>query len=113
MGEFADSVRKQAAETVRHVSQEEVPSGADPLLELMAVLLEDGAGGIQAPNKVSVSTEQWLTWNRLASEHKPALVRTMTRELETERVGLPTETDAMTTWAAQLLLATLGRLGMM
>ena len=113
MGEFANTIREQAAEAVRQIYQQEVPSGTDPLLELMGALLDDGAGGIQSPSDVTVTTEQWLTWNRLALEHRPGLVRMMTRDLEMERTELPTETGAMRTWAAQLLLRTLDRLGML
>ena len=112
MEEFANTIREQAAAALRMIYRQEAPRGADPVLELMGFLLDDGAGGIQSPPDAVVTTEQWLTWNRLALSHQLALVRTMTRELETERTILPTEMDAMRTWAARLLLNTLDRLGM-
>ncbi|TWT44452.1 hypothetical protein RAS1_08670 [Phycisphaerae bacterium RAS1] len=112
MGDFANTIRRQAAETMRNVLHREVSQRTDPLLELIAALLEDGAGGIHITPEAPVTTDQWLTWNRLVTERESLLVRSMTRVLERERLPLPMGTDAMRTWAARLLLITLDCLGL-
>lgn len=113
MDAFLNTARQQAMELLRRVFRQEIPRDTDPLLELLACLLDDGAGGIQSPPDATVSMEQWLTWNRLVSDHRQAVVRMMTRELRSERIAIPTEMDAMRTWAVRLLLGTLDRLGML
>lgn len=113
MGEFATMMRRHAASILRTVFQQEPPHGTDPVLELIVFLLEDGTGGILPLRDTTVTTEQWLTWNRLLQGHPGAVVRMMTRELERERVALPGDKDAMRTWAARLVLGTLDRLGML
>ena len=113
MGEFANSQRRQAAQTLRAMFQHDPGRGADPVLELIGFLLEDGAGGVLPPPDTPVATEQWLTWNRLGAEHPRVLARTVMRELKRERRSLPQDKQAMRSWAAQALLSTLDRLGML
>jgi hypothetical protein len=110
MGGFADALRQQAAQALRTMFQHDPDRRADPVLELIGFLLEDGAGGVLPLPDTPVTTEQWLTWNRLWAEHPRALARAVTQELERERLGLPQGREAMRTWAAQVLLSTLDRL---
>ncbi len=112
MGEFANTIRRQAAEIMRSQFHREINPRMDPLLEFIAALLEDGAGGIRTTSEAPVTTDQWLMWNRLVTERESLLVRSMTRALERERLMLPTGMDTMRAWAARLLLITLDCLGM-
>ena len=89
MEEFANTIREQAAAALRMMDQQEAPRGTDPVLELMGFLLDDGAGGILSPPAAPVTTEQWLTWNRLALESERELTRTMMEVLARERTALP------------------------
>ena len=113
MGAFADSIQHQAAQTLRTTFHQEAPHGTDAVLELMAMLLEDGSGGILPVPQAPITTEQWLTWNRLLTLHEQAVARMVRRELEREKPALPMDMEAMRTWAARLLLSTLDRLGML
>src|SRR6266404_4826341 len=110
MDEFANTIRQQAAVAMRTMFHETPNTMGDPLLELIVCLLEDGAGGILSPLNPPVTTEQWLNWNRLATERPRAASQMLTRVLERERVPLPSELEAMRQWAAQVLLSTLDRL---
>lgn len=110
--EFSNKVREEAGAAIRAMFHREMESEADAVMELITCLLEDGAGGILALPESTVTTEQWLTWNRLVTERPKVVTRTLTRELEGERPELPEETEAMRRWAAGLLLSTLDRLGM-
>lgn len=112
MGGFANELRQQAAEALRTMFQHDPGCGADPVLELIDFLLEDGAGGILPPADTPVTDSQWLAWNRLLMEHPRALARTVMQELKGEHLGLPKERGAMRSWAAQVLLSVLDRLGM-
>ena len=69
-------------------------------------------GADDTTSEAPVTTDQWLTWNRLVTERESLLIRSITRVLERERMPLPTEMDAMRIWAARLLLITLDCLGM-
>ena len=109
MSEFANRIRTQATETLRRMSGQAVTPEADPILELIGCLLEDGAGGVLNLPDSSVSTPQWLTWSRLALEHEQHLSDTITQLLEQERTELPEESAALRQWAANLLLAALDR----
>lgn len=112
MSEFANAVRRQAFDTLRTMFHQEPPGDTDPLLELLAILLEDGTGGIDTVPEAPITTDQWLCWNRLVTQHTRALTRMVTRELEREQSELPAEHDAMRVWASRLLLSTLDRMGM-
>ena len=113
MGEFENTLRRQAAQAMRMMFQHDPGHGTDPVLELIGSLLEDEAGGVLPPPDTPVATEQWLTWNRLVAEHPRALARTVMRELQRERRSLPPDKEAMRSWAAQVLLSILDRLGML
>ncbi len=113
MGEFANALRQQAAQALRAMFQHDPGRGVDPVLELIGFLLEDGAGGVLPLSGTPVTTEQWLTWTRLVTEHPRALARTVTGQLERERLALPQGREAIRSWAAQVLLSTLDRLGLL
>lgn len=112
MDEFVNTTRQQAAQMLRTMFLQEPEGTTDPVLELISLTLEDGAGGLVSAPDVPVTTEQWLTWNRLTLNQGAAVTRMVTRELEQERTPLPMEPEALRPWAASLLLATLDRLGM-
>ncbi len=112
MGEFAESTKQQAMEVLRRTYRQEPSAGTDPVVELMAILLEDGAGGVRPLSQTPLTTEQWIIWHRLVMERSEELVRMLTQVLEREQTELPPETEAMQAWAAQLLLSTLDEMGM-
>ena len=112
MEEFSSATRMQARSAMRRFFEREPEAESDPVIELIAALLEDGAGGVAPPPNAMVTTEQWNTWNHLALNGPDALTRTITKELEKEKPTLPTEKERMRAWAARLLVATLDRLGM-
>ena len=113
MGGFAKKLREQAMQALWTMFRHDPGRKTDPVPELIGFLLEDRAGGILPPADTPVTTEQWLTWNGLVTKHPRALKRTMWRVLERERLGLPQDREAMRSWAAQVLLSTLDRLGML
>jgi hypothetical protein len=104
--------RKLAAAWLRQMFQQEVSSGMDPILELVGCLLEDGAGGVASPMELQVTTEDWLTWNKLALSIPKALTETAAEVLERERLEVPTVKESLQNWAACLVLCTLEHLGM-
>jgi len=112
MDEFSSATRREARSAMRKFFQRELEAEADPVIELIAALLEDGAGGTDSPPDAIVTTEQWMTWNHLVLNGPDALTRIITKELEKEKPMLPLEKESMRVWAAQLLMATLDRLGM-
>jgi hypothetical protein len=111
MGTFVDTNRKRAAELLRQMSQQELTSGIDPILELVGCLLEDGAGGA-SPMEFQVTTEDWHTWNQLALSIPNALAETVEEVLERERLEIPAEKESLWNWAACLILCTLEYTGM-
>lgn len=112
MEEYAYTVRLEAGSLIRRVFRREPDRETDPVLELITSLLEDGAGGVSPPTNAMVTTEQWLTWSHLALNGPDALSRTLTKELLKERSPLPMELEALKSWAARIMVATLDRLGM-
>ncbi len=112
MGEFADTTKQRAVEVLRRTYRQEPSAGTDPIVELMGLLLEDGAGGVRALSQTPLTTEQWITWHRVLMERPEELVRVLTQVLEREQMELPPEAGAMRTWAAHLLLSTLDQMGM-
>jgi hypothetical protein len=112
MAGFADKVRLHAAVELRRTYHHQVTRDADPVLELVGFLLEDGAGGVLSHPQAPVTTEQWLTWNQLAMEREKELARAASSVLEEEIMELPEVAEAMRYWAASLLLKTLDRMGM-
>ena len=111
-GEFSRTTRLQARLAIRNLYQRESESESDPVIELIACLLEDGGGAVSAFPKAELTTDQWATWNHLALHGPEALALTLTRELEREKSPMPSDPEAMRTWAARLVVATLDRLGM-
>lgn len=112
MDEFASKMIERAGTVLRQTFQQEPPAGMDSILELIGCLLEDRAGGVQSPMEVPVTIDEWLTWNEFVIERKEELLRTITMILESEKTDIPLEADAMRTWAASLLLATLDQMEM-
>ena len=110
MGEFANTIREQAADALRRMYQRESPRGTDPLIELVAFLLEDGTDDSTMHPGDLVTTEQWVRWHRLVAERPRAVRRTLTNVLDRERPTLPTDKQAMRMWAVNLLLSTLDRM---
>ena len=113
MGEFAGMNRRRAAHLLREMFQQEVTPETDPILELIGRLLEDGSGGVNSPRYLPVTTEEWLTWNRLALERPTELAKTVGEVLEAEFLEIPTNREALPAWAAHLLACTLERMGTM
>lgn len=112
MSEFAIEMRRRAVQAMRQVYRREATPATDPVLELIALLLEDEVGDVSSQPGCSITTEQWSTWNQLAMDREQELVAAMMHVLEEERIGLPPQVDAMRPWAAWLVAATLDRLEM-
>jgi hypothetical protein len=113
MAEYSDKNRKRAADTIRQMYQQPVTPGTDPIVELVGYLLEDGAGGVTAPPDYPITTEQWLTWNRLVLEQPKKLSQVVAEVLEREWLDVPTDQTTLRPWAACLLLCTLEQFEMM
>lgn len=110
MGEFADSIRKQAAETLRFLARQECPLGSDPLVELIAHLVDvETATSSETPTEFA-STEDWISWNRLVAVRPRVIRAALTATLEWEKPVLPRGEAMMRVWAARLVLRTLDRL---
>ena len=73
MNEFAATMRRQAVRALRVMFQHDPGQGTDPMLELIAFSSggTERVGFLPPPNAM-VTTEQWLTWNRLV-QGKPAI----------------------------------------
>ena len=112
MGEFGESVRQQAAETLRRVFCQEGTPGVDPVLELMGVLLEDGPEGKAPAGESLISTAEWMSWNLLILDREEDVSRSITEILEREEMEFPEEPAKLRQWAANLVLMTLGELTM-
>jgi hypothetical protein len=109
MEECQDMNKKLAAETLRQLFQQAVTPGMDPIVELVGYLLEDGAGGVAAPKEFPITTEQWLTWNRLVLEQPEKLTQVVAEVIKREWLDLPKDQTSLRPWAACLLLCTLER----
>lgn len=82
----------------------------NPILELATALLEDGSGGVKDISNSTLTTDEWLRWNRLLLAN-PRLVReTASALLLEEEFPLPQTEQALLDWAVWLLLSTLDRL---
>ncbi len=113
MSEFVRRIRKHAALTLLRMFQQNTTADADPILELIGFLLEDGLGSVRTPLNALITAEQWQTWNQLALECQDELSRAVTRLLEREQLELPTETTALGQWAVSLVLSALDHLRML
>lgn len=112
MGEFAETTKQRAVGVLRRTYRQGASAGTDPVVELMGLLLEDGAGGVRPLSQTPLTTEHWIIWHRLVMERPEELVRMLTQVLEREQTELPPEAGAMRAWAAHLLLSTLDEMGM-
>ena len=113
MGEFAIMIRWRAEKALREVCGQQATTEMDPVLELIGSLLEDGSGGILSTANVTLTNDEWLTWNQLVLEQEGELRQTMTELMEREGITLPSDQQAMRHWAAFLVLSTLDQLGML
>lgn len=111
-GEFSITLRNEARAAMRKMFHREMERNADPVVELVTCLLEDGVGGVLAALVATVALDQWHTWNRLVLERPKVVSRMLRRIWEGEKAALPSEPEAMRRWAANLLLSSLDRLGM-
>ena len=109
MDEFADMNKSAASETLGRLFQQATTPGMDPVIELVGCLLEDGAGGITAPPDYPITTEQWLTWNRLMLHQLQQLSQVVSEVIERECLDLPTDQTVLRPWAACILLCTVDR----
>lgn len=112
MGEFATSIRVQAAEAYRALARRECPQGTDPVSELVAHLLEAETENSPTDLAEFATTELWIYWNRLVAVRPRAMRAAITATLEWERPLLPKAEPMMRVWAARLVLSTLDRLAM-
>ena len=112
MDEFVSTIRHRAAQALRQLYNQEMPPRIDPILALIAFLLDDEAGGVTPQVDPAVTTQQWLTWSELLLLQHAGLSQTMTLVLERERMDLPTDLAALRNWAACLVLSTLDQIEM-
>lgn len=110
MNEFAERVRQAARDVLWKEYGRTIPAGTDPVIELIGLLLEDGAGGILPPSDTPVTTREWLTWNRLVMRDPTGMSKAVASVLDWELMKLPRQPNARPTWAAQLLLSTIDRM---
>ena len=107
MGEFANSIREQAAEAFRSLARQECPHETDPVIELVAHLLEVETESSLADPAEFGTTEHWADWNRLTAVRPRAVRAAITATLEWEKPTLPRAVPMMQVWAARLVLSTL------
>jgi len=110
MDEFVKRTTEQAAKALREIFGQAPLPGANPLLELMGLLLGDEFGEVQPPAAVPITSQQWLDWHHLALMKPEELLIAMNLVLETEQAKLPPELEAMRRCAASLMLKTLDQL---
>lgn len=107
MEEFAKQVELEASAALTRLSQQELTPGTNPILELVSTLLADETGGVRSSLGQSIATNQWLRWNDWRLHCPERLIRAMREVLNREEWKLPTEEEAMRSWATDLLLETL------
>ena len=113
MDEFVRQISNQAAKALREIFGQAPLPGANPILELMGLLLGDGFGEIQPPPAIPISSQQWVDWHHLALMKPEELIAAMNFVLEAEQRHIPREREAMRLWAASLMLSTLDQLELM
>ena len=107
MGEYANSLRQQAAGALRQTFRQAATPGIDPIVELIGRLLGDETDHIPCSTRSALTNDQWSIWNELALTHPQILTRAITRLIERERLDLPVTLETMRIWAATLVLSTL------
>ena len=112
MDGFAGTIRRQAAEVLRTLQGQEAAMVTDPIIELVAHLLDAEMGDSPTIPADFAMTEQWICWNRLLAERPRAVRAAINATLEWEKPPLPTVEVMMRVWAARLVLGTLDRLSM-
>jgi hypothetical protein len=111
MGEFSRRTRERAAEILLEIHRQEATRGEDPLVELVATLLDENGTGFPLSDAM-VSTEQWQMWNQVAMDCQEELSEMLTSVLDMERLRLPMDLEAMQLWASCLVQRVLDRMGM-
>ena len=112
MDEFVSKIKEQAEEALLHIYGRKPLPNANPILEVIGCLLEDGAGGVRSPVDTPLTTEQWLLWNQLVMDQLEEVLESMTKALKDEMPVMPSDPERMRTWAACLLLLTLEKMDM-
>lgn len=110
MGEFANTVRDQAMDTLRRVYGQEAPIDSDAVVELIALLLGDetvdpGTDGVNI-----LTLDQWVAWTRHLADRPRFTRRMITTFLDQEQAKLPADKKAMRLWAAHVVLSILDRM---
>lgn len=108
MDEFTNYTRRQAAGALQALSGQQPTPEFDPILELVAFLLEESTS--QPGREAELTMEEWFLWNQLAMDQTQELVQAMNAVLEMEQAPLPMERAAMASWAAWLVASTLDHL---
>jgi hypothetical protein len=105
MEEFTDNIRQQAAQALRSMLGQEPTPDIDPILELVAFLLEEGS-------ETSLTADQLLLWNQLGADKQQELIQAINLVMETEKIPLPSSKLSMAVWAEWLVMSTLDRIKM-
>ncbi len=110
MNEYVRELENEAKSILAEKFGRRPTSEENPVLELVTTLLEDGVGGVRDIPNSTLTTDEWLRWNRLLLAN-PRLVReTASALLLEEEFPLPQTERALLDWAVWLLLSTLDRL---
>lgn len=110
MNVFEKSVRTQAETAIHQIWRESPIQGTDPILQLIGLALEDGAGGIESPPKVPVSSQEWLTWQGLLLQNQDKVLGSVNQLLQREQISIPSSREAIREWAAQIVLSVMDEL---
>lgn len=111
MEEFYSTIQAAACQALRQFFNQEATPGADPLLELVAVLVATAADS--PPADSSLTTDQWFRWNQLSMDREQEVLAVMLTIMEQEQLSPPNEITRLKSWAENLVLATLDRLATM
>lgn len=109
MGEFADSIRVQAATVLKNLARQPCAPEADPVIELISHLVEPETNDYRVQEGEFAATDEWIRWSRLIATRPRAVTTAVTATLEWERPHLPHDMPMMQVWAARLVLSTLDR----
>ena len=109
MDEFASKIRAIASDALLRFYHREPTPGMDPVVELIAFLVEEPVFSMESPSSLGITTEEWMSWNRLVLESPGEMSKAITAFLEEERAVLPMGPEAMKTWAVHLMRSILDR----
>src|SRR5438067_1022604 len=85
MNEFVSAIRHRAAEALRTEFRQEATPGTDPIVELIGFLLDEAIGSDSLPANLTLSPEQWTTWNELVLLYEVDVIQAMSNVLNRER----------------------------